>query len=86
MSEPTDLIPFQQALLGIILAEQKRVAEAKIDPLEAINAVQVILTYYAVQCCMKKMPTKKLAREAMKREVNRAFESLEAQEANNGNN
>ena len=80
MSEPTPLtipirVPFQEDIIKAMEAEAARTK----DPHASICLMHMVLTYFAVQCATKTLPTRKLAREAMKREIENAFAFLDHQ-------
>ena len=80
MSEPTPLtipmrVPFQEDILKAMEAEAERTK----DPHASVCLMHMVLTYFAVQCATKTLPTRKLAREAMKREIENAFAFLDQQ-------
>jgi hypothetical protein len=81
MSEPTEApseniaVPFQNDLIKAMEAESKRTK----DPHGSICLMHMLLTYFAVQCANRALPTRKMAREAMKREIDNAFAFLDKQ-------
>jgi len=80
MSEPTPLtipmrVPFQEDIIKAMEAEAERTK----DPHVSICLMHMVLTYFAVQCASRTLPTRKMAREAMKREIDNAFAFLDKQ-------
>lgn len=80
MSEETPIIipprvPFQDDILKAMEAEANRTK----DPHASICLMHMVLTYFAVQCACRTLPTRKMARKAMKREIDNAFAFLDKQ-------
>lgn len=68
-------VPFQDDIIKAMNAEADRTK----DPHGSICLMHMVLTYFAVQCASRTLPTRKMAREAMKREIDNAFAFLDKQ-------
>jgi hypothetical protein len=68
-------VPFQEDIVKAMQAEGERSK----DPHASICLMHMVLTYFAVQCATRALPTRKLQREVMKREIDNAFAFLDKQ-------
>lgn len=82
MSQPAEKIPFQDDIITAMEGEGKRSK----DPHGSICLMHMVLTYFAVQCASRALPTRKMAREAMKREIDNAFDFLDKQKVDEADN